>query len=85
MNEETETADTLRRDLCRQINADPSSRQALEQVHGQVWTTAELTSDYEIVGFAAPLVVARRRSDGVTGTLFFQHAPRFYFHFEAAR
>ena len=33
----------------------------------------------------APLVVVRRKSDGVKGSLMFQHSPRFYFGFEPHR
>jgi hypothetical protein len=34
-----------------------------------------------VVGFTAPYVVVRRRSDGKKGSLEFQHDPRFYFGF----
>lgn len=44
-----------------------------------VWTTEELTRDFEVLGFAAPFVVVQRRSDGKTGTLEFAHSPRVYF------
>lgn len=30
----------------------------------------------------APLVVVRRKADGVKGSLEFQHNPRFYFNFQ---
>jgi hypothetical protein len=30
-------------------------------------------------------VVVRRRSDGVKGSLYFQHNPRFYYGFEPHR
>lgn len=46
---------------------------------GQTWTTAELTAEFEVMGFMAPYVVARRRADGVRGSLEFTHSPRFYF------
>jgi hypothetical protein len=38
---------------------------------------------FEVLGFMAPLVVVRRRSDGARGSLYFQHDPRFYYGFEA--
>ena len=79
MNDPTET---VRREMVRQINAQPGSRDALEKENGQVWDTQELGRDYEILGFSAPLVVVKRRSDGVRGSLFFQHSPRFYYGFE---
>ena len=46
---------------------------------GQRWTTEELTADFEVIGFAAPFVVVRRRSNGQLGTLEFVHEPRTYF------
>jgi hypothetical protein len=33
------------------------------------------------MGFLAPLVVVRRRADGVKGSLEFQDRPRIYFNF----
>ena len=45
-------------------------------------TTAELTEEYDVLGFLAPFVVVRRKSDGVAGSMEFTHHPRFYFNFE---
>jgi hypothetical protein len=59
---------------------DPE-RTALEQKFGQVWNTEELQDDYTVRQFAAPLVVVKRKSDGVIGSLEFQHTPRFYYSF----
>ena len=78
MNDPTEAA---RRERLVEINAVPGSREALEAVHGQVWTTEELGGDFEVIGFLAPFVVVRRRSDGRKGSLEFQHNPRLYFNF----
>jgi hypothetical protein len=47
------------------------------------WSTEEMTRDFEVVGFMAPFVVVRRRSDGVKGSLEFRHQPRIYFNFQA--
>ena len=58
-------------------------RQELEASVGQVWDTPELKRDYTVIGFAAPFVMVTRKSDGLTGTLEFQHAPRFYFRFSS--
>lgn len=71
----------IRRSLVKQINSDPSPRQILEQKHVQVWDTNELSKDFEVKGFMAPFVIVRRKSDGVCGSLTFQHNPRFYFDF----
>jgi hypothetical protein len=34
-----------------------------------------------VVGFLAPLVIVRRKTDGLKGTVLFQHSPRLYFQF----
>lgn len=47
-----------------------------------MWAPEELPRDFEVIGFAAPYVVVRRKSDGKMGSLEFQHHPRFYFNFE---
>jgi len=58
------------------------NRSGLEARHGRVWDTVELAQDFEVLGFAAPFVVVRRRADQRLGSLLFQHEPRFYFAFE---
>jgi hypothetical protein len=77
----TDPTEDLRRERLAEINAAPGSRQALEAQYGKVWDTQQLAEDFEIIGFLAPLVVVRRKSDGVKGSLEFQHQPRFYFNF----
>lgn len=77
----SDATESYRRQRVAEINADPGSRAALEAEHGQVWDTSELTGDFDVTGFMAPLVVVRRKSDGVKGSLEFQHSPRFYFSF----
>lgn len=78
----SDPTETVRRQRVMEINLQPGSREALEAQHGQVWTTSELSSDYEVLGFMAPFVVVRRKSDGRKGSLEFQHGPRFYFNFQ---
>jgi len=56
-------------------------RVRLEAIHGQIWSTEELTRDFEVKGFGAPFVVVVRRSDGIRGSMEFQHVPRFYWGF----
>ena len=46
---------------------------------GRSGTPQQLSDDFEVIGFAAPLVVVRRKSDGQKGSLMFQASPRFYF------
>ncbi len=72
----------VRKGLVREINTHPQQRTSLESIHGQVWDTDELIRDFEVKGFAAPFVVVVRKSDGVMGSLEFQHWPRFYYSFE---
>jgi hypothetical protein len=79
MNDPTET---IRKELLAEINAEPGKREVLEAERGQVWDPQELARDFEVLEFASPLAVVRRNSDGVLGSLFFQHHPRFYFAFE---
>ena len=43
--------------------------------------TAAAKVHFEVLGFMAPLVVVRRRSDGRKGSLEFQHSPRLYYSF----
>ena len=74
--------DALRRMRLMAINAEPGDRAALEARHGHVWDSHELGREFEVRGYLAPIVVVRRRSDGVVGTLEFQHQPRFYFNWK---
>lgn len=78
MNDPTEST---RRERLAEINAEPSSREALEALYGRVWTTEELSRDFTVEGFLAPFVVVRRKGDEQRGSLEFQHRPRFYFNF----
>jgi hypothetical protein len=79
MNDATET---IRRQRLVEINTEPGTRASLEAQYGQVWNTDELGRDFEVLGFAAPYVVVRRRVDGVIGSMEFQHWPRYYFGWE---
>lgn len=75
----SDPTETIRREMVAEVNAEPGSREYLEVNHGQVWNTSELQEEFEVIGFAAPLVVATRKSDGTKGSLMFQVSPRFYF------
>jgi hypothetical protein len=79
MNDPTEAA---RRERLAEINTEPGSREALAAKYGQVWTTAEMSRDFVVTAFVAPLVVVRRKSDNAVGSLEFQNAPRFYFNWQ---
>jgi hypothetical protein len=80
----TDEAESIRRERMGEINAQPGSREPLEARYGQVWNTTELSEDFEVLEFAAPLVVVRRKADAKKGSLEFQHSPRFYFNFVPA-
>ena len=60
---------------------EATERARLEEKYGQVWDTTELQKDFEVRSFLAPSIHVNRRSDGVSGSLKFQHHPRFYFSF----
>lgn len=84
-----DSTETSRRERIAEIGTEVRAmsdpRAELEAKYGQVWTTDEMQRDFEVVGFAAPFVVVRRRSDDQRGSLEFAHSPRFYFNFLADR
>jgi hypothetical protein len=85
MNDPTEE---IRRVLIPIINHqvrsdDPESeRKRLVEEYGRVWDPAELSQDFHVKGFLAPFVIVMEKTTGKTGSLLFQHTPRFYFQFE---
>lgn len=87
MNDNTEP---VRRVLVSCINSSVQSdeketeRARLTAEYGQVWDTQQLGDDFQVIGFMAPFVVVKRKSDGVKGSMMFQHSPRFYFRFQEA-
>jgi hypothetical protein len=50
---------------------------------GRTWTPAGMAEEFEVIGFLAPMVVVKRKRDGVKGSLEFTHHPRIYFHWKA--
>ena len=58
------------------------TKDEIKEKYGQTWTTEELTKEFKVMGFMAPLVVVKRKNDDVVGSLEFQHLPRFYFNFK---
>jgi hypothetical protein len=77
----------LRRSRLVSINAavessdEQTERQRLQAQYGQVWDAVQLSAEFEVIGFMAPYVVVRRKSDGRKGSFEFQHLPRLYFNF----
>lgn len=76
-----DATEAIRRERLVEINVEPGNRNALAARYGRVWNTAELTAEFEVLGFMAPFVVVRRKADGCKGSLEFQHSPRLYFNF----
>jgi hypothetical protein len=71
-------------ELNQGLDTEEAQRRAeLEAQYGQVWSTAEMREEFELLGFMAPYVVAKRKSDGQKGSLEFVHMPRFYFNWQA--
>lgn len=53
--------------------------------YGPTWTTQQLTDEFEVIGFCYYMCVAKRKKDGVKGTLDFKNFEtqpyRLYFGF----
>jgi hypothetical protein len=46
------------------------------------WNKTELLEEFEVLGFQAPFVVVKRKTDKVIGSMEFTHSPRVYFNFK---
>jgi hypothetical protein len=79
-----DSTEDVRRVLAQNIINNPRTREELEALYGKgnVWDTEELKAAFDVVAFAAPFVIAKRKSDSVEGALSFQHHPRFYWGFK---
>jgi hypothetical protein len=78
-----------RRQRVAELNSAPVSndkdaeKKRLEaETGGPVYTTDEMSKEFEALGFAAPYIIVKRRSDGSKGSLEFQHSPRLYFNWQ---
>lgn len=84
MIDETEQARRIRMGELHALTTEQENElnlvRELESRYGKVWDSQGLRNDYEVLGFMAPLVVVRRRSDGQKGSLEFTHIPRAYFN-----
>ena len=78
----SDPTETIRRQQVAEINAEPGTREYLEQKHGEVYDTTELQEAFSVLSFLAPYVVVQRKSDGAKGSLMFQHTPRLYYRFQ---
>lgn len=81
-DERVDPTEGIRRKLTSIINAGALTKEQFAEHGIEALTTEEVAREYEITGFAAPLVAARRRSTGERGSLYFQHHPRLYFAWE---
>ena len=63
-----------RRALVAEINAQAAERATLEARYGRVWNTSELANDFEVLEFAAPFAIVKRKADNRM-SLMFQHHP----------
>lgn len=78
----SDPTETIRRTMVQQINTAAGDGERLEAQHGQVWNTQQLQEDFDVLQFAAPLIVVRHKTTGQSGSMFFQHQPRFYWRFQ---
>jgi hypothetical protein len=65
------------------VDEEASRRLALENEYGadNVFDSTQLRENFEVEGFGGGICVVKRRSDGVRGSLDFDHMPRFYYRF----
>jgi len=81
--------EAIRREEVARINSEVVSddkdaeRARLEAIYGEVYDTDQIRQIFEVLGFAAPFMIVKWKSDGRKGSLEFQHNPRFYFNFVA--
>lgn len=77
-----DTTKSIRKQMVAELNLDDNTKADLEAKHGKVWTTSEMSAEYEALGFMAPYIIVRKRETGERGSLMFTHSPRFYFNFQ---
>lgn len=65
----------------RNMLATGQPQRDLEQAEFDRWDTDQLRQEFEVIGFLAPFVAVKRKSDGAKGSMEFTHNPRFYFNF----
>ena len=73
MHDPTESA---RKELLE--TTEQGSREYLTAQYGQTWNTQELQSEFQVLSFLSPFVVAIKRNTQEKGSLQFQHDPRIY-------
>ena len=73
----------VRQEMTKQFNENPRTKEELAKEYEGVWDMEELRKEFDVSGFLAPFVSVTRKSDGVKGTMMFQHDPRYYFDWTA--
>tara|TARA_R110000787_G_scaffold230139_1_gene337626 strand:- start:287 stop:475 length:189 start_codon:yes stop_codon:yes gene_type:complete len=58
-----------------------NTEKQIKHNHPDAMTTDEATALFAFISFLAPFAYVKRKSDGATGTLEFNHSPRLYFQF----
>ena len=48
----------------------------------KTWNTEEMQKEFTVTGFGLGYCVVKRKSDGVVGSLDFDHSPRVYYDFQ---
>ena len=79
--QDQDPTEAFRRQRQAELNGN-NTREQLEAAYGAVYDTAQLQETFSVQGFMAPYCVVNRKSDGVKGSIEFQHSPRFYFNFQ---
>lgn len=72
-------------DYAREIAAAKAAKVADGYAEDDIWTTDEVQKVFAVESFAAPFVFVTRKSDGVKGTVQFDHSPRVYYGFKSSR
>ena len=79
--------ESFRREAVAQINSEVESndedleRARLEKLHGKVYNTQEVQAEFDIEGFIFTCYRTSQAKSKISGTMEFQHSPRFYFNF----
>jgi hypothetical protein len=55
-----DVTETIRRKRMVEINAESTDQEDLAAKYGRVWNTAQLTAEFDVLGFMAPYVVVKR-------------------------
>ena len=71
--------------LTKELQHELDVVRELEARYGTVWDTEGLGQNFQVLGFLAPYVVVKRKSDGKKGSLEFIHSPRAYFNWQEDR